>query len=128
MGVGRCAYTARTDRHSVDSFVPGAMWISTFFPSQVMHHALSTASRFATVLLAQGVRPGDRIAFLLMNGVEYIEAYFGAAKIGGVMVPLNWRLVPDELEFILKDSGSRVLIFWNRKPGHRTTCSGPVVQ
>jgi acyl-CoA synthetase (AMP-forming)/AMP-acid ligase II len=69
------------------------------------------ANRIAHALLAQGVRPGDRIAFLLMNGVEYIEAYFGAAKIGGVMVPLNWRLVPDELEFILKDSGARVLIF-----------------
>ena len=69
------------------------------------------ANRIANALRGLGVRPGERVAFLLMNGVEYIEAYFGVAKIGGVMVPLNWRLVPDELEFILKDSGSRVLIF-----------------
>ncbi len=69
------------------------------------------ANRIAHALTGLGVEPGDRVAFLLMNGVEYIEAYFGLAKIGGVMVPLNWRLVPEELEFILKDSGSSVLIF-----------------
>ncbi len=69
------------------------------------------ANRIANALTGLGVQRGDRVAFLLMNGVEYIEAYFGLAKIGGVMVPLNWRLVPDELEFILKDSGSSVLIF-----------------
>ena len=70
-------------------------------------------NRIANVLLAQGVQPGDRVAFLLMNGVEYIEAYYAIAKVGAVMVPLNWRLVPDELAFILKDSGSTVMIYDN---------------
>jgi O-succinylbenzoate-CoA ligase len=65
----------------------------------------------AHVMLERGVRPGDRVALLMMNGVEYLESYFAAAKIGAVMVPLNWRLVPDELEFIINDSGSTVLIF-----------------
>jgi O-succinylbenzoate-CoA ligase len=69
------------------------------------------ANRIANVLRDKGVRKGDRVALLLMNGVEYIEAYFGAAKIGAVMVPLNWRLVPDELEFIIADAGAVVLIF-----------------
>jgi O-succinylbenzoate-CoA ligase len=69
------------------------------------------ANRIAQVLQAKGVQKGDRVALLLMNGVEYVEAYFGAAKIGAVMVPLNWRLVPDELEFIIGDSGSVVLIW-----------------
>ncbi len=68
-------------------------------------------NRIANALLAKGVGKGDRVAFLLMNGVEYVESYFAVAKIGAVMVPLNWRLVPDELEFILGDSGSKVLIF-----------------
>jgi acyl-CoA synthetase (AMP-forming)/AMP-acid ligase II len=40
-----------------------------------------------------------------------MEAYFALAKVGAVVVPLNWRLVADELEFILKDSGTRRLIF-----------------
>ena len=69
------------------------------------------ANRIANVLREKGVRKGDRVALLLMNGVEYIEAYFGAAKIGAVTVPLNWRLVPDELEFIIGDSGAIVLIW-----------------
>jgi acyl-CoA synthetase (AMP-forming)/AMP-acid ligase II len=62
-------------------------------------------------LLAQGVRPGDRVALLLMNGVEYVEGYFALAKIGAVMVPLNWRLVPDELAFIVKDAGAVALVY-----------------
>ena len=53
--------------------------------------------------------PGDRVGLLLMNGVEFVETFFAAAKIGAVNVPLNMRLVADELEFILKDSGTSVL-------------------
>jgi acyl-CoA synthetase (AMP-forming)/AMP-acid ligase II len=69
------------------------------------------ANGIAHVLLARGVQKGDRVALLLMNGVEYIESYFGAAKIGAVVVPLNWRLAPDELDFIIGDSGSVLLIY-----------------
>jgi O-succinylbenzoate-CoA ligase len=68
------------------------------------------ANRAAHALAAQGVRPGDRVALLLMNGAEYLECYFALAKLGAVMVPLNWRLVPDELAFIVRDSGARVLV------------------
>lgn len=68
-------------------------------------------NRIANVLRAKGVRKGDRLAFLMMNGVEYLESYLACAKLGAVMVPLNWRLVPDELEFILKDSGAVLMVF-----------------
>jgi len=68
-------------------------------------------NRLANSLIKSGVKPGDRIALALMNSAEFLEAYFAIAKIGGVVVPLNWRLVADELEFILKDSGSTTLIF-----------------
>ena len=57
------------------------------------------------------VKKGDRVALLMMNSHEYMTAFFAIAKIGGVVVPLNWRLVPDELEFILKDSGCTVLFY-----------------
>ncbi len=69
------------------------------------------SNRIANALLERGVKKGDRVAFLMMNGVEYLETYFAVAKIGGIMVPLNWRLIPDELEFILKDSASSVMVF-----------------
>ena len=54
---------------------------------------------------------GDRVALLLMNGVEFTASFFAIAKIGAIVVPLNWRLVADELAFILGDSGATVLIF-----------------
>ena len=69
------------------------------------------ANRIAAALRTRGVAPGDRVAFLMMNGAEYVEAYYGVAKLGAVMVPLNWRLVPDELAFIIGDAGATVLLF-----------------
>ena len=69
------------------------------------------SNRIANSLVNRGVRPGDRVALLLMNGHEFMACYFAIAKIGGVIVPLNWRLLSDELEFILKDSGSETLVF-----------------
>lgn len=62
-------------------------------------------------LVAQGVKKGDRVAILLMNGAEFLETFFAVAKIGATLVPLNWRLTPDELEFILHDSGATLMVF-----------------
>lgn len=69
------------------------------------------SNRVANALLDLGVGFGDRVGVLLMNGVEFLETFFACGKIGAVCVPLNWRLVPDELEFILSDSGTSTLIF-----------------
>ncbi len=68
-------------------------------------------NRVANALTEAGVRKGDRVATLLMNGPEFVETFFGAAKIGAVVVALNWRLVADELSFILTDSGAETLLF-----------------
>lgn len=68
------------------------------------------ANRVANGLRATGVGEGDRVALLLMNGAEFVESFYAVAKIGAVVVPLNWRLVPDELEFILADAGATVLV------------------
>ncbi len=70
-------------------------------------------NRVANMLLDHGIKKGDRVAILMMNSAEFVEVYFATAKIGGVVVPLNWRLVADELEFILKDSGSLILVYGN---------------
>jgi acyl-CoA synthetase (AMP-forming)/AMP-acid ligase II len=58
-----------------------------------------------------GVAPGNRVGLLLPNCVEFIQSYYGLAKIGGISVLLNWRLVADEIEFLLTDSGATVLVF-----------------
>ena len=69
------------------------------------------ANRTARALVELGVGSGDRVALLLMNGSEIFESYMAIAKLGGIAVPLNWRLVPDELSFLLRDSGALGLIY-----------------
>lgn len=68
------------------------------------------ANQVANALSGLGVDHGDRVGLLLMNGTEFVETFFGVGKMGAVNVPLNWRLVADELEFILTDSGCSVLV------------------
>ena len=62
-------------------------------------------------LLALGVQKGDRVSVLLYNGPQYLEMFFALSKIGAILVPLNWRLAGPELEFIIKDSGTRMIVF-----------------
>ena len=66
---------------------------------------------FANALARLSVKKGARVALLMMNSVEYIECFFGLSKLGAIVVPLNWRLVPDELAYILKNAGVSVLIY-----------------
>ena len=68
------------------------------------------ATRFAHALAAHGVRRGDRIAYLGPNHPTFLEVLFGTTMLGGVFVPLNWRLAAPELAHILRDSETRVLI------------------
>lgn len=68
-------------------------------------------NQIANALINGGIAKGERVALLLMNSSEFIELFFALGKIGCVVVPLNWRLVADELEFILKDSGATKLVF-----------------
>jgi len=69
------------------------------------------SNQVANALADAGIRKGERVGLLLMNSAEFMESYFALAKVGAVVVPLNWRLVADELEFILKDSETERLIF-----------------
>jgi long-chain acyl-CoA synthetase len=68
------------------------------------------ARRYAAVLRQQGVGRGDRVALLLPNGVEFPPAYFGALALGAIVVPVHTLLKAGEIEYVLRDSGARVLI------------------
>src|SRR5690242_757802 len=68
-------------------------------------------SRFAGALRKAGVQPGDRVAFLSTNCHRLLEAYYGVVEAGAVLLPLNIRLAPQELAYILNDSGTRMLFF-----------------
>jgi acyl-CoA synthetase (AMP-forming)/AMP-acid ligase II len=62
-------------------------------------------NRLTNSLLAMGVRKGDRVAILSRNSEHYIET-FGLAKAGLVVVPLNWRLQPEELVRLIDHSAA----------------------
>jgi fatty-acyl-CoA synthase len=68
------------------------------------------ANRLANALQGRGVGHGDRVAVLLTNCPEFFEVLFGCAKLGARLVTINYRLVADEVRFILASSGARVLI------------------
>jgi fatty-acyl-CoA synthase len=56
-----------------------------------------------------GLRRGDRIAWLGLNHPHLLALLFAAARCGLMLVPLNWRLAPPEIAFILRDAGAKVL-------------------
>jgi fatty-acyl-CoA synthase len=67
------------------------------------------AGRLAGALRARGVKPGDRVAFLSPNCHRLLEAYYGVLEAGAALLPLNIRLAPAELAYILNDAGAPVL-------------------
>jgi fatty-acyl-CoA synthase len=69
--------------------------------------------RLAAGLRAQGVQPGDRVAYLSFNNNQLLEGYYAAPLIRAIVVPLNVRLTPPELIQILNHSAARALIFEN---------------
>ena len=68
------------------------------------------AGQLAAALAQRGVRAGDRVALLLHNGFEIVEAFFGCQKLSACPVPVNFRLAQGELRYILEDSGAVGLI------------------
>nr|WP_087561807.1 long-chain-fatty-acid--CoA ligase [Rhodococcus sp. NCIMB 12038] len=66
-------------------------------------------SALAGALADRGVRRGDRVAVLMSNRPEFVETVLAANALGAIAVPVNFRLSPDEVRFILRDSGAVAL-------------------
>jgi fatty-acyl-CoA synthase len=71
---------------------------------------IARARRLARGLLAGGIQKGDRVATLMWNHAEHLEAYFGIPLAGATLHTLNLRLHPDDISYIAKDGGDRWLI------------------
>jgi fatty-acyl-CoA synthase len=67
------------------------------------------AGRAAALMAAKGVGGGDRVAALTRNRIEFFELLFGCAKLGAVLVPLNWRMPPAELDGLIADAEPALL-------------------
>lgn len=87
-------------------FAPSAGPAVDLTVGEVRDHALAVARR----LHADGVEPGQRVALLARNSAEYLFAMFGAARLGAVLVPLNWLLTPRELAYQVADAGAVAMI------------------
>jgi fatty-acyl-CoA synthase len=73
-------------------------------------HVIARARRLARALVAAGIARGDRVATLMWNHAEHLEAYFGIPLAGAAVHTLNLRLHPDEIAYIASDARDRVLI------------------
>ncbi|HET7443179.1 MAG TPA: long-chain fatty acid--CoA ligase [Solirubrobacterales bacterium] len=62
------------------------------------------ANRVAGALAARGVGPGENVAIEMRNCIEFVEAFLGIQKLGACAVPVNFRLSPQEVEYVLADS------------------------
>ncbi len=67
------------------------------------------ANRVANALTASGLGRGDVISFIGLNSLEYCQLLYGSAKSGAVLLPVNWRLAPPELVYILNDAKAKIL-------------------
>ncbi len=82
-----------------------------YYGTRLTYANISTlASRFAAELLRMGLKKGDRVAVVLPNIPQYLIAYYGILRVGGVVVPTNPIYTEREMEHQLRDSGARFVV------------------
>ncbi|HDS73931.1 MAG TPA: long-chain fatty acid--CoA ligase, partial [Firmicutes bacterium] len=84
----------------------------------------------AAYLHRQGVELGDRVGLYCINSPEFIASYYGIAKVGAVVVPINLLLGSEEVAYILADAGVRGLIYHDAyaKTAHTVSESVPTLR
>ncbi|MGH6703078.1 MAG: long-chain-fatty-acid--CoA ligase [Bradyrhizobium sp.] len=65
--------------------------------------------RWSAALQALGVKRGDRVAYIAPNTHAHLEAYYAVPQIGAVLVPINYRLLPDDFDYIINHCGAKVV-------------------
>src|SRR5512134_982468 len=86
--------------------------------------AEARVNRLAHALLALGATPGDRIGMLVPNCRQGLETILAPMKAGMGVVPMNVRLHPSEHEYMLNDSGARVVVYHEDFRSHLATIRG----
>jgi len=88
-----------------------------FFPEEdsklTYSEFFSEYVKLKKILINQNIKKGDKIAIIFYNGSQFIKLYFAILAIGAVAVPINPDLSPNEMEFIIKNSESKMIIFSN---------------
>jgi len=68
------------------------------------------ACRFGNAITSLGLKPKDRLAVILRNRIEFSEIIYGAMKAGVTLVPVNWRLTPEEMSYVIDNSDSCAVV------------------
>ena len=78
-------------------------------------------NKIANAFLDFGIQQGDKLAILLNNSIEFMEIYIAAAKMGAIVVPINFRLVDREIHYIVDNSDATAIIVQSRDPSYINT-------
>lgn len=70
---------------------------------------LERCDRWSTALQSLGVEQGDRVAYIAPNTHAHLEAYYAVPQIGAVLVPINFRLKPEDFAYIINHCGARAV-------------------
>ena len=70
---------------------------------------LTRCDHWSAALQSLGVGQGDRVAYIAPNTHAHLEAYYAVPQIGAVLVPINYRLLPEDFEYIINHSGAKVV-------------------
>mgnify|MGYP003623085958 FL=1 len=70
---------------------------------------LGRTDRWSAALQALGVKPGDRVAYIAPNTHAQLESFYAVPQVGAVLVPMNYRLTPDDFVYIINHSGATVV-------------------
>ena len=89
---------------------PGSVALECDGESLTFAEWYERAAAVAAALVADGVGPNARIAVLARNSLALFELTFGAALVGAVAVPVNWRLAPPEVLEIVNDAEAEILV------------------
>ena len=65
--------------------------------------------RWSAALQAMGIQRGDRVAYIAPNTHAHLEAYYAVPQIGAVLVPINYRLLPDDFDYIISHCGAKAV-------------------
>ena len=102
-----------------EQYHAGRIAVTTHGVDLTYGELFSRSRRLARLLLEQGVTRGDRVAVLARNSFRYLEANFACAFAGAVLVPINFRLAPAEIESILARVKCRLVLGpLDAIPGH----------
>ncbi len=105
---------------------PGSTATIFFNAKRSYASLMKDVKRFSAGLRALGVKKGDRVAIDLPNCPQFLIAFFGALRIGAVVVPCNPLYTPPELRYQLADAGAETIVVYSIAPASRSrscTCA-----